>query len=176
MGSQFLSKYMWGMYSHSHEYRKLFLRFLFRIFAPTKNSPRENSFRCEYTPRLYAHPHEYKKNPAKGYLWGEQLKNMFRGLTKPLCQWPNLYSAAFFRLLRLHLKRSDFERWFHATQRLRNHYDIQQMASSSGKIRGFSSLGVADICRKLCDLRSKTQIPPSQKRRKYRRILYALFV
>ena len=45
-------------------------------------------------------------------------------------------------------------------QRLQNHHKIQQMTSSSGKISGFSTLGVADICRKPCDLRSKTQISP----------------
>ena len=32
-------------------------------------------------------------------------------------------------------------------------------------------LGVADICRKLCDLRSQTQIPPSRGWKNNRRIL-----
>ena len=35
-----------------------------------------------------------------------------------------------------------------------------QMAFSGGKICGFSTMWVADICRKPCDVRSKTQIPP----------------
>ena len=44
-------------------------------------------------------------------------------------------------------------------QKFPNHYEIQQMAFCCGKIRGFPTLGVADICRKACDLRSKTEIP-----------------
>ena len=64
------------------------------------------------------------------------------------------------RWAKTHVLKSDLRL---SNQGLRNHYEIQQMAFSSGKICGFSTLGVADICRKLCDLRSKTQIPPSQE-------------
>ena len=60
-------------------------------------------------------------------------------------------------------------------QRLRNHYAIQQMAFSSGTICGFSTPGVADICRQPCDLRSKTQIPPSQESRKLSQNPVAVF-
>ena len=61
-------------------------------------------------------------------------------------------------------------------QRLQNHYEIQHMAFSSGKICGFSTLGVADICRKLCDLRSKTQIPPFREWKKLSQNPVAVFV
>ena len=64
---------------------------------------------------------------------------------------------------------------FHKSQRLRNHYEIQQMAISSGKICGFSTPGVADICRKPCDLRSETQIPPSREWRKLSQNPVAVF-
>ena len=60
-------------------------------------------------------------------------------------------------------------------QRLRNHYEIQQMAFSSGKICGFSTLGVADICRKSCDLRSNMQIPPTREWRKLSQNPVAVF-
>ena len=60
-------------------------------------------------------------------------------------------------------------------QRLQNHYEIQQMAFSSGKIFGFSTLGVAENFRKPCDLRSKMPIPPSQEWRKFSQNPVAVF-
>ena len=55
----------------------------------------------------------------------------------------------------------------------RNHYKIQTRCIFQQIILWISTLGVADICRKPCDLRSATQIPPNLPgaKKNYRKIL-----
>ena len=60
-------------------------------------------------------------------------------------------------------------------QRLRNHYKIQQIAFSSGKICGFSTQGGADMRREPFALCSRTQIPPSREWKKLSQNPVAVF-
>ena len=55
---------MRGLYSHSREYRKIFLRRYFPSIFVAKII----FTRCEYMPRLYSHPREYSKILLANYL------------------------------------------------------------------------------------------------------------